>query len=100
MKVLPDNVVSFPKSPVMTAPGMPLVTPAEPPRVMTSTAEADIKRHLAGLEAFKDDPEFRAAFDRIQKAVRLAGFAFGGAFVVLVFSLLAFTVGYLIGGMR
>ncbi len=73
----------------------------EAPKVMTSTAEADINRHLATLEAFKADPAAAVALaDRFQKAVVLAGLAFLGAFVLIVVALLAVTLGYLLGGMR
>jgi len=85
---------------VVQMPGTVRVQPTDPPTVMTSTAEADITRHLAGLEAFKNDPEFAAAFDRIVKAGRRALYILVGGFVILFFGLLAFTVGYLIGGMR
>ena len=100
MKVIQDhNVIRFPN------PGIgigPLVTPApEPPKVMTSTAEADIRRHESTLRAFKDaQVSGPAAVAILTRAARALGFLIGFSAVVLVASLLAFTVGYLIGGMR
>ncbi len=105
-----SNVVQMPGTSRAPLESISIVRPApqpapngdayEAPRVMTSTAEDDIKRHLASLEAFKDPAVAVALSDRFQKAVVLAGLAFLGAFVIVVVALLAVTLGYLLGGMR